>query len=125
MPVHVTAATLTSATLSAVMVHAISNGTAFTVAAVITLGCGALVVGTLLRYLVTRRRVSGALHTHMALHRNTCCNPDARYLCACGKGKAAWITIARNGHSEEGFCVTCGTRATYDRTPANHRENPS
>jgi hypothetical protein len=75
MPVHVMGATLTSAALSTVMVHAISNGTAFTAALVITLGCAALVVGTMLRYWITHRRVSGDLHTHMALHSKTCCNP--------------------------------------------------
>ncbi|MEO3853655.1 hypothetical protein [Acrocarpospora sp. B8E8] len=47
-------------------------------ASLITLACAALVVYTLLRYWITHRRVSGELHTHMALHSKTCCNPNKR-----------------------------------------------
>ncbi|GAA0445312.1 hypothetical protein Acor_83380 [Acrocarpospora corrugata] len=75
MPVHITGAALTAAALSTLMAGAISHGIAFTVAALITLGCAALVVGTLVHYWVTHRKVSGDLHTHMALHSKNCCNP--------------------------------------------------
>jgi site-specific recombinase len=80
MPVHIRGVALTSAALSALMVHAISHGIAFTAALVITLACGALVVGTFLRYWITRRWVSGDLHTHMAAITCVLCN---RRPCQC------------------------------------------